>query len=250
MALFLIGLGLGEVKDITLKGLDLIKQCDVLYGENYTSFMQAALQDFEHLYEKKIILADRDLVENHAEQTILKDAKEKKVGFLVVGDPLVATTHADLVLRARKVGIAVEIVHNASVLTAIAETGLQLYKFGPIASIPFPAKDFFPETPYTIIKNNLERGLHTLVLLDLKPSENKAMSIKEAIDYLQTLEEKSEKKVLTDKKILACARLGSKNAVVKYGLPDALIKINFGKLPFCLIIPGTLHFVEEEFLNN
>lgn len=37
--LFLIGLGLGDEKDITLKGLEAIKECDYLYLEAYTSIL-------------------------------------------------------------------------------------------------------------------------------------------------------------------------------------------------------------------
>ena len=36
------------------------------------------------------------------------------VACLVVGDPFGATTHADLMLRAKECGIATKVVHNAS----------------------------------------------------------------------------------------------------------------------------------------
>ena len=38
--LYLIGLGLGDEKDITVKGLEIIKQkCEKVYLENYTSIL-------------------------------------------------------------------------------------------------------------------------------------------------------------------------------------------------------------------
>ena len=37
MALYLIGLGLGDEKDITLRGLEAMKQCDKIYIESFTS---------------------------------------------------------------------------------------------------------------------------------------------------------------------------------------------------------------------
>lgn len=37
--LFMIGLGLGSSKDITLKGLELIKKADIVYLEQYTSLL-------------------------------------------------------------------------------------------------------------------------------------------------------------------------------------------------------------------
>lgn len=36
---FLIGLGLGDAKDITVKGLEIVKKCDKVYLEAYTSIL-------------------------------------------------------------------------------------------------------------------------------------------------------------------------------------------------------------------
>jgi diphthine methyl ester synthase len=36
---YIIGLGLGDPKDITVKGLEAIKKCDRVYLENYTSIL-------------------------------------------------------------------------------------------------------------------------------------------------------------------------------------------------------------------
>lgn len=37
--LYLIGLGLGDEKDITIKGLEAIGKCDIIYLEHYTSIL-------------------------------------------------------------------------------------------------------------------------------------------------------------------------------------------------------------------
>ena len=37
-----------------------------------------------------------------------------------------ATTHADLYLRARQRGVTVKVVHNASIMSAVAASGLQV----------------------------------------------------------------------------------------------------------------------------
>lgn len=37
--LYLIGLGLGDVRDITVKGLEAIKRCSKVYLESYTSVL-------------------------------------------------------------------------------------------------------------------------------------------------------------------------------------------------------------------
>ena len=43
-----------------------------------------------------------------------------------------ATTHTDLELRARRAGIPVRVVHNASIMNAVGVCGLQLYRFGEV----------------------------------------------------------------------------------------------------------------------
>ena len=66
--------------------------------------MQLAWQ--EAFYGKEITLADRNVVESEAD-SIYSTAREEDVSFLVVGDPLCATTHTDLIIRARELGIKV-----------------------------------------------------------------------------------------------------------------------------------------------
>ncbi|HHI04007.1 MAG TPA: diphthine synthase, partial [Candidatus Woesearchaeota archaeon] len=91
MVLYFIGIGLYDEKDVSLRGLEVIKKCDVVYLENYTSILSCNVKKLEKLYGKKIILSSRDLVEKKAEETILKDALSKNVAFLVIGDPMSAT---------------------------------------------------------------------------------------------------------------------------------------------------------------
>ncbi len=43
-----------------------------------------------------------------------------------------ATTHTDLELRARALGIPVKVIHNASIMNAVGVCGLQLYRFGEV----------------------------------------------------------------------------------------------------------------------
>lgn len=251
MTLYFIGIGLEDEKDITLKGLETVKTCESVYLENYTSIIRTTPEQLEKFYCKKIIPADRELVENKAEQTILKNAKTQNVAFLVVGDALAATTHTDLLLRAKKLGIKTEIIHNASIFIAITETGLQLYKFGPTTSIPFSQQEFPPETPYKTAQENQKRGLHTLLLLDLRPAEKVCMNTNAVITYLETVEKKLNGNLLAEnKKLIGCAALGTKQAEIAYGTAEQLKKHKFTQTPQCVIIPGKLHFMEEEFLEQ
>ena len=247
MALYFIGLGLGNEKDITVNGLEAIKKCDLVYLENYTSVLNCSKEALEKFYGKKLILARRSLVEDDNNE-IIENSKTKNVAFLVAGDSLAATTHIDLHLRAKKEGIKCHIIHNSSILTAVGVTGLQLYKFGKTTSIPLENENV--EAPYDVLKGNLSLGLHTLFLLDLNPEEEKFMSVNDAIRYLLKVELKRNEKIFSEKTLcVGCARVGSESQVIKAGSAKDLLKFDFGKPVHCLIVPGKLHFMEEEALK-
>jgi len=167
MVLYLIGLGLGDEKDITVRGLECVKSCTKLYLEYYTSVLGIDNKKLEEFYGVPIIVADRNMVESEAEQIYL-DAKDNNIGFLVVGDPLCATTHVDLILRAKALDIKVEVVHNTSVMGAVASCGLPLYQYGYTVSIPFFEENWKPASFYERLKYNLAGGMHTLCLVDIK----------------------------------------------------------------------------------
>src|SRR3989338_4495500 len=246
MPLYFIGLGLNNEKDISINGFEAVKKCDVVYLENYTSILNCPKEQLEKFYGKKIILARRSLVEESNE--IIENAKTKNVTFLVGGDPLVATTHIDLFLRAKKEEIKCFVFHNASIVSAVGVTGLQVYKFGKTISIPIENENI--ETPYDVLKDNLKLGLHTLFLLDLNPEENKFLSVNDALRYLLKVELKRNEKIFSEKTFcIGCARIGSENQVIKAGMAKDLLKLNFGKPVHCLIVSGKLHFMEEEALE-
>lgn len=248
--LYLIGIGLNDEKDITIKGLEAVKKSDEVFLEIYTSKLQIPVEKLEEFYNKKIIRANRTLVEQDSNK-ILANAKTKNVAFLVIGDPLSATTHADLILRAKENNIDVEVIHNASVMNAVGITGLQLYKFGKTTSIPFEEGNYTVETPYDVLKDNLRLNYHTLMLLDLKPMEGKYLTISEAIRYLLKIELKRNEKVFTDNtSVVGAARIGSKKPIIAYGKARDVANFKFGEPPYCLIVPGKLHFVEEDFLKQ
>ena len=245
MALYFIGLGLNDEKDISVKGLEAVKICDVLYLEYYTSILQVSKEQLEKFYGKKIILAPRSLVEQDAETTILKDAKERDTGFLVIGDPFCATTHMDLYLRAKNEGIKCHVIHNASVMSAIGMTGLQVYKFGKTTSIPFHHDGV--DSPYDVMRANQKLGLHTLFLLDLDPIDGKFMSVSDGVRYLLKTALRKGDKGFTDSTLcIGCSRLGSEQQVIFAGPASSVLKKDFGKAVHCLIVPGTMHFMEEE----
>lgn len=82
-----------------------------------------------------------------------------------------ATTHTDLLLRAQNRGIPTQTIHNASIMTALGSSGLQMYNFGQAISLPFYTATWTPDSWYDRLEENLRYGMHTLVLLDIKVRE-------------------------------------------------------------------------------
>jgi diphthine methyl ester synthase len=62
-------------------------------------------------------------------------------------------------------GIKTEVVHNASIMTAVGVCGVNLYNFGQTVSIPFFTPTWQPDSFYDKIAFNLSGKLHTLCLL-------------------------------------------------------------------------------------
>lgn len=264
MALYMIGIGLADEKDITVKGLEIVKKSSKIFLEFYTSRLLCPIEKLEELYGKKIILADRNLVEKDAEK-IVDPAKNEDVAFLVIGDPMGATTHTDLMLRAKENDVKVEVIPNASILTAIGIVGLELYKYGKTTSIVFPQENWKVEAHYDVIKENQKSGLHTLCLLDIKIKEQskenmkadkavyeepRFMTVNEGIQSLLDIESERKEGIFTEDTLcIGCARLGSSDPTIIAGKAKELLKADFGGPLHSLIVPGKLHFMEEDALK-
>jgi len=177
---------------------------------------------------------------------ILDEAKKQDIVILIQGSAIVQTTHLALIEDARKHGIKTKIIHNASIISAIGETGLHAQKFGQYVTIPFPerTRGKIPESVFKIIRENQKRGLHTLCLLDLDMENNRFMFVNDALDVLI-----KGKVVSGSSRIVVFAKVGSKNPLISYEKVNNLIKKNIRDIPAILIMPGRLHYIEEEFLN-
>jgi len=246
-----IGLGLYDEKDISLRGLEEAKKADVVFAEFYTRLMpDFSLQKLEGLIGKKISVVSRRILEEEDGKPILQEAKKGRVAFLVPGDPLIATTHVDLRIRAEKQGIKTRVIHGASIVSAvIGLSGLQNYKYGRSVTIPFPEKGFASETPYKVILENRVMGLHTLCYLDIKAEEQRYMTIKEGLQLLLNMEKQKRGHVITlSTLVLGVARAGSDNPTVKAGYVGDVMNHDFGDPPHTLVFPVKLHFMEAEAL--
>lgn len=246
--LVFIGLGLYDEKDVTLKGLEEARSCDVLFAEFYTSSLLGTRRsELSALYRKEVQELSREEVE--VSNRIVEAAREGKVGFLVAGDPMAATTHVELRLRAHRAGVKTRIVAGVSALTASAGAlGLQVYKFGRTTTIPFPQEGFEPDSPYRVVADNRAAGLHTLILLDI--SGDTYMTAREGLENLVSWEEKQSRGAVTPE-TLACVvgRLGSASPHLRADRVRVLLQEDLGQPLHVIIIPGRLHFMEVECLT-
>jgi len=226
----------------------------------------------EAFYEKEVILADRDMVETQSDK-ILANADSKNVSLLVVGDPLGATTHTDIILRARALGIPTRVIHNASIMNAVGACGLQLYNFGQTVSLVFFTETWKPDSFYDRVKENSNLGMHTLILLDIKVKEQseenlargrkvyeppRYMSIPTAVSQMIEIEHKRKEEILSPDTTLAIALSrvggGQANERLVAGTLTELLTCpieQYGQPLHSLVIVGKrLHQLEVEYAQN
>lgn len=261
----LVGVGLGDASDVTVKGMNAVKEADVVFLEAYTSFLiNSNAEELAGIYGKPVILADREMVESGA---VLDDAKVKKVVLLVVGDVFGATTHSDLIVRCNRQGIECKVVHNASIINAVGCCGLQLYRFGQVISLCFWTETWRPDSWYERLRSNRAAGIHTLVLLDIKvkeiSDENLArgrkiyeppryMTIRQAVEQILEVEGyKQGGAVAADGSTFAVglARVGSESQQVVAGTMKDLLSVDFGAPLHSLVIAGDVHDCEQEHVD-
>ena len=260
-----VGLGLYDERSVTLAGRDAIRGADRAFAEFYTGRLAgASVADLEAAHGVDVEVRDRSGVEEDPE-AILEAAGTGDAVFLSAGDPMVATTHVDLRLRAVERGIETGVVHGTSAETAAASlSGLQNYRFGKATTLPFPwahgagAPDAaggeqtgdgsVPDSVLETIAANRERGLHTLVFLDVKVGAGPSNP---GSDHETFLTADRAAALLADHLAgvgVAIARAGGPDPVVAADSLSALAEGSFGEPLHLLVLPGDLHVVEHDAL--
>ncbi|MFP4170164.1 MAG: diphthine synthase [Methanomassiliicoccales archaeon] len=246
--LIFVGLGLtGE--DLGARALRALREADRVFGEFYTSSLaDSSIEDMEERLGRKVTLLDREEVEEG--ERILEAAGEGRVAFVTAGDTMAATTHVDLRIRAEERGIGTSLIHGISIFTAAASAlGLQPYKFGRTVTLPFREGEYLPTSPYQRIAENRERGLHTLILLDIREEEGRFMTCQEGAEWLLAAEERVGRGLIGEDTLLcACARVGSSRERLIGGPPSRIVEEDLGPPLHCLVMPGELHFMEARSL--
>ncbi|MCU4716619.1 diphthine synthase [Halapricum hydrolyticum] len=242
-----VGLGLYDERSITLQGRDALQEADRVFAERYTSkLVGASFEDVEAAHGVGIELRTREGVEQDPEP-ILAAAERGDAVFCTAGDPMISTTHVDLRLRAHERGIDTRIVHGTTAAAAASSlTGLQNYRFGKATTLPFESShggDGVPGSVIETIEANRERGLHTLVFLDIKVDDDREdyMTGGEAASLLAADWEATAPAVVV-------ARAGSPEPLVRGDRLTELAGEDFGDPLHLLVIPGELHYVERDAL--
>ena len=246
--LVFVGLGLGP-DGLPHEALDVLRSCDRVFIERYTAPVpDTTISRISDLIDKYITELDRAAVENG--DIIIAAAKMGKAALLVPGDPMAATTHLSLRMRACSEGIGVRIIHASSVFSAIPGIlGLQHYKFGRTITVPFEKEGFAPTSPYETLVKNIEAGQHTLALLDIDAENKRYMTAREGIEALMAMENKVGGRLLVDG-ALCCvvARAGHEDCALRAGTAVEMAKYDAGAPPHSLVFPAALHFLEAEAL--
>ncbi|MDZ7731052.1 MAG: diphthine synthase [Natrialbaceae archaeon] len=239
-----VGLGLYDEHSVTLAGQDAIQRADRVVAEFYTSRLVGTTIDrLEAEHDTSIEVRDRSSVEQTPDD-ILDDAEEKDVVFCTGGDPMISTTHVDLRLRARERDIPTRIVHGVTAQTAASSlTGLQNYRFGPATTLPFPdghGADGLPTSVTATLEANRERGLHTIVYLDIDATEERFMTADVAASLL------AER--YPDLVGVVVGQAGSPEPTVVGGQMPELSDVSAGEPLHLLVVPGTVHLLEADAL--
>lgn len=231
--IYLIGLGLDN-KEVTEKGLEAIESANKVFAEFYTNTETIDLERLEEKTDSEIEKLSREEVEQ--EDKIIEEGKNTDVAFLVSGDALTATTHYDIKHRAEKEGIETGVIHAPSVFTSIAETGLNVYKFGRTVTLPEEGE---PESVIKYIEKNDSISLHSLILLDINLEADEA-----AEKILNMRPEFSERETI----VLERANL--ENQSISTMSLEEVADSEFGEPPHCLILPGEKSHKEQEFVDE
>ena len=273
--LLLVGMGMGRLEGMTHEALQAASAAEHRRYEAYTALWPD--EELERL-EARIGAIQRVMrPEVEEPDELLALASTSLVALLVVGDPLQATTHVDLQLRAAEAGVECRVFHGLSITTLVTgAVGLSNYKFGRQTTLTYPYGGWLATSPLEVVAVNWAQNLHTLALLDLDPTgqgtgEQQPMTPADAANAMRLMWTK-----LSDaepREEVADTAQRSKHAMIEefldraiddvrvvlcsdMGTPDqALVTTTMGKLGHekggrlnCLVFPAGTGEIEEKAL--
>src|SRR5438270_176068 len=241
--LWFVGIGVNGYKGLSIQALEVLKNCDTIYFERFTSaisdddihglnsLIKKNCNDDDNNNDRVIRPVDRWFVEDG--RAILDESKSKEIVLLTYGDPLVATTLTELYVRAVKRSTKVNIIHNASGITSlIGETGLHVYKFGRTVTM---MSDFQSAiSVYNVLFDNLLVGSHTLVLTEYNSDNNKLFFLdpRHVFQALSKVEQDLKYRAFLEETfVIIASRIGTDQQKIISGKVKSLINRDFGTGP-------------------
>jgi diphthine synthase len=244
--LYVVGLGLGTPGYLTQRALELIKTADKVFFEAYTSVPDSRLLEELLKLRPDIVRLEREDCELKNYQVILEALSNgKNVVFLVPGDPMIATTHVNLVLEARARGHQVEMVPGVSIFSAaFALSGLQIYRVGCVVTFPID----YQRTP-SVAKKILEAyqaSRHSLVLFYYDVNLRKGPSPQELARFLL------DHGLPENAWIVVLQRVGfPEQLIASYRAAKlANLRESFRHPVTAIVAAKQLHPIEEEYLKS
>lgn len=251
MSLIFVGLGIHGALGLPFGAIGDLRSCDRLLLDSYTNPIDAAaaLRDLSGILDRDdITLADRGMLEDIP--GIVSLASGGCLGILVPGDVFVATTHEAIRQEALRRGVPVKVWHSSSIVTAALErVGLHLYKLGFVGTLVKGP----PQTSYRVyfgVNRALLNGQHSVILLEYDASTGDYMDVGEASKLLIDAERSWRMGTFSDNRpMLVFSRLyGEGESMSLVRLSEAGSR-EFGGPPYTLVVPGPLHYSEEESLR-
>ncbi|MGI0048271.1 MAG: diphthine synthase [Nitrososphaera sp.] len=248
--LWFVGTGIDGYRGLSLAAADVLKKCDTVYVERFTSALsEGDLQGLNSILGREVRPVQRWFVEDGRE--IKEAARTREVALLTYGDPLIATTHSELRSRAARNSIKTAVLHSASGIASImGETGLHVYKFGRMVTMMSEPQSAI--SVYSAIFENLLAGNHTLILTEYSHDESKEpffLDPASVFKMLLDVERDQKHQIFSDGTFAVVAsRVGMADHRIASGKVGSLAKVDFGAGPHSIIVTGSLHFTEAEAL--
>jgi diphthine synthase len=251
-AFILVGLGVNPVRHLTREATDALRSSDSVFWESYTSigpegwleFAEAeAGRSFDRLSREEVERGD----------AVLEAARAGTASLAVLGDPVFATTHSALLERSRGAAIETRVVPGISIHSlAVAATGLQSYKFGRVTTVPRWSRGFEPLSPLDPLKDNLSRGMHTLVLFDTGDGERPMDAIEGGKLLMEMARRDHPTAPLLDDEtmVVMLERAGWDDEITSVCHLGEWDDVEFGPPPHAMVVPGALHVSETESLRR
>lgn len=243
--LWFVGAGISGTDSMSAQASRTVQAADIVYVETFTSpgmdmhMIKSAGQVRE---------APRWLVED-GRQILADAAAHDDVVLLSYGDPMIATTHTELRVRAVSENIRVSVLHASSAIpSTISECGLHHYKAGRMATIMNDAKSL--QTPYGTTYQNAIRRNHTLLLLEYDSESGFFLDPAAALRMMNRYESERRRGVFDESTYaIVASRVGQGDQRIRAGYLGSLMHTDFGRPPHSIVIPARLHFTERDALT-